>query len=148
MTPEEYERERQRLEDQLRADIELLQTAHQARLKALEVVWRSSHSTSEEAPQPHPVPEAPPAERRRERIGDWELDAAIEAALEKLPEELTSEDLRRALGFSPNRSSLHRALRRLEENGTLVLRRRGIGRRPALYTKMEASNGAPADETG
>jgi len=140
MTLEEYERERRRLEDQLRSDIELLQTAHQARLKALETVWRSSLSTTEVTPQPPPIPET---SRRRERIGDWELDAAVEAALNRLPPEFTGDDLRRELGFSPNRSSLHRALRRLEENGTLAVLRQGIGRRPALYGKTERSNGSP-----
>jgi hypothetical protein len=134
MTPEEYERERQRLEDQLRSDIELLQTAHQARLKALEAVWRSSHPPAEEAPQSH---------SRRARGGDGELDAAVEDALERLPREFTSRDLRRELGFSPNRSSLHRALRRLEENGALAVLQFGTGRRPALYRKTKRSNGSP-----
>lgn len=141
MTPEEYERERQRLEDQLRADIELLQTAHQARLRALEAVWRSSRLASAEAPQP--MPEASAAPRRREKIGDRDLESAVEAALERLPEEFTSVDLRRELGFSPSRSSLHRVLRRLEQEGALAVRRHGIGRRPALYGKTGRSNGAP-----
>lgn len=135
MTPEEYERERQRLEDQLRADIELLQTAHQARLKALEAVWRSSRPLIEEAAQSKP--------QRRERGGEGELDDNVEAALERLPREFSSRDLRRELGFSPNRSSLHRALRRLEENGALVVLQFGTGRRPALYRKTERSNGSP-----
>lgn len=135
MTPEEYERERQRLEDQLRADIELLQAAHQARLRALEAVWRSSRSPIEEAPQSNP--------RRGQRGGDWELDDAVEDALERLPREFTSNDLRRELGFSPNRSSLHRALRRMEENGALAVLQFGSGRRPALYRKTERSNGSP-----
>ena len=135
MTPEEYEQERQRLEDQLRADIELLQTAHQARLKALEAVWRSSRSPIEEASlSPSP---------RRARSGEGELDDAVEAALELLPREFTSRDLRRELGFSPNRSSLHRALRRLEENGALAVLQFGTGRRPALYRKTERFNGSP-----
>ena len=138
MTPEDYERERQRLEDQLQADVELLQTAHQARLRALEAVWQSSCRASE----PAPLPETSPSPQRRARIGDWELDAAVESALERLPEEFTSEDLRRELGFSPNRSSLHRSLRRLEGNGSLVVRRHGIGRRSALYGKTGPSNGA------
>ncbi len=134
MTPEEYERERQRLEDQLRSDIQLLQSAHQARLKALEAVWRSSHPPAEEAPRSH---------SRRARGGDGELDDALEDALERLPREFTSRDLRRELGFSPNRSSLHRALRRLEENGALAVLQFGTGRRPALYRKTERSNGSP-----
>ena len=135
MTPEEYERERQRLEDQLRADIELLQTAHQARLKALEAVWRSSRSPIEGAAQPNP--------RRRQRGGEGELDDKVEAALERLPREFTSRDLRRELGFSPNRSSLHRALRRLEEDGTLAVLQFGTGRRPAIYRKTERFKGSP-----
>lgn len=141
MTSEDYERERQRLEEQHRADVELLQAAHQARLRALEAVWRSSRPARAEAPPPKP--EARTAARRRKHIGDGELDAAVEAALERLPAEFTGQDLRRELGFSPNRSSLHRALRRLEGAGTLEVRRHGIGRRPALYAKTGASNGAP-----
>lgn len=133
MTPEDYERERQRLEEQLQADIQLLQAAHQARLKALEAVWRASHPPAEEAPR----------SPRRARGGNWELDDAVDDALERLPREFTSKDLRRELGFSPNRSSLHRALRRLEEDGALKVLQFGTGRRPALYRKTERSNGSP-----
>lgn len=141
MTLEDYERERQRLEDQLRADIELLQTAHQARLKALEAVWTSSRPASAEVPQPPPV-EAPTAPRQPEHIGDRDLDTAVEAALERLPAEFTSRELRRELGFSANRSSLHRVLRHLEQKGALAVRRHGIGRRPTLYKKTGRSHDA------
>lgn len=39
MTREQYEQRKRRLEEQLRAGIQLLESAHQAQVRALDLVW-------------------------------------------------------------------------------------------------------------
>src|SRR5215203_577393 len=39
MTRDEYERRKQRIEEQLRAGIELMESAHRAQMRALDLVW-------------------------------------------------------------------------------------------------------------
>ena len=39
MTPEQYEQRKRRLEEQLRAGIQLLESAYQVQIRALDLVW-------------------------------------------------------------------------------------------------------------
>lgn len=45
------------------------------------------------------------------------------------------EERKRALGFTPERSSLHRVLEELIQHGILRLHSRGSGRTPNVYRK-------------
>jgi len=149
MTHDEYEQKKRALEEQLRAAIEIVQRSHQVQLRALELVrWSESGEVGALRPGAAPSaasgafsappsaaaskPASPPATRR----APGELDAQVRGALEKLPEELTKHDVIRALGFSPDRGSLHRILTGLILEGVLTVRKEGSGRLPSVYRKL------------
>jgi hypothetical protein len=165
MPTDEYERLRQRLEQQLRADIDLIQEAYRAKLRAFETVARTRGELGLGEPGPAmpalelparllggpgagqpagwsasgepstggaPGPAAPPASRRS---GAFEVENAVEEALEKVGEVFDRNDLCRVLGFQPKRSTISRILRDLEIEGRIVMQKRGIGRTVNLYRK-------------
>jgi len=149
MTHKQYEQHKQRLEGQLRAGIQLLETAHQAQVRALELVWmlqaeaggglEEALAAPEPAPMPSPPKEEmpePPSPPRRRTMGDLEHD--IRAALPGLPETLTRRDVCEAIGYEPNRGSLYRILQELVQEGSLLLEFRGEGQKPAVYRKTGA----------
>src|SRR3954471_12223003 len=143
----EYVRYRQHLDAQLRTDVELIYEAYRAKLRAYETVARARGEEFEPmaaaalppglppAPAPPtPVPvqaPAPPLPRTRA----FQIEAAILAAIETLPEVFDKFDLGKALGFEPRRSTLHRSLQRLVREGVLGVERYGTARFPTLYHK-------------
>ncbi len=93
MTRDEYELRRQRLDEQLRAGIELLQTAHRQQVRALDLVWATTAEGDFEIPQfePRPAatqpissPQQAPARPSRQRAGQLYND--IQDVLPRLPE--------------------------------------------------------------
>lgn len=137
MRRDEYEQRKQRLETQLREGIALLESAHRQQLRALELVWMT---TAEEdlalgaAPAAAvPVAPAPPSRRT-----PWEIIQDLAAALPKVPEVFDRNRLHEALGYEPDRSSLHRILQQLVGNGNLKVERPGRGRVPTAYRKTGA----------
>lgn len=137
MRRDEYEQRKQRLETQLREGIALLESAHRQQLRALELVWMT---TAEEdlalgaAPAAAvPVAPAPPS-----RHTPWEIIQDLAAALPKVPEVFDRKRLHEALGYEPDRSSLHRILQQLVGNGNLKVERPGRGRVPTAYRKTGA----------
>ena len=150
MTHKQYEQHKQRLEEQLRAGIQLLESAYQAQVRALELVWMLQAEAGrglEEAlaaPEPEPAPSPkqetppPPSPPRHRTMGDLEHD--IRAALPGLPETLTRRDVCEAIGYEPNRGSLYRILQELVQEGSLRMELRGEGQKPAVYRKT----GVPA----
>src|SRR5262249_11104739 len=109
----EYERYRQQLDAQLRADVELVYEAYRAKLRAYETVARARGEDFEPLPaadlptglRPSPAPAAP-ARRTKSRAHQvWD---SVLAAIETLPEQFDKFDLVKALGFEPRRSTLHR----------------------------------------
>ena len=66
MTHNQYEQHKRRLEEQLRAGIQLLEAAYQAQIRALELVWTLQVEAGEAAPfispEPAPAPSPPKEE--------------------------------------------------------------------------------------
>ena len=82
------------------------------------------------------MPEEPTAPEPPARRRDGELLADVRAALEHLGTEFLRRDLCQALGYEPNRSSLHRALWDLQMAGAIEIQTYGEGRRPTRYRKI------------
>lgn len=148
MTQREYELRRQRLDEQLREGIELLQAAHRQQVRALELVWQMAAEELEElveAPDAEPAPAAPPAPVAPPpppRRSTWELAEDVDKALEHLPEVFDRNDVCAALGYEPDRNALYRVLQHAVEDGRLRLEERGGGQRSAKYRRLGA-HGSP-----
>jgi len=140
---------RERLEEQLRADIELLHQAHRAKLRAFETVWRVHGDLAQtpgaagasqvlpflELPAALPSPQATaPAEtgQRKDSWADW---TAIAEAIERLPEVFDKNDIVRVLGYAPKRATLYRALDELRKEGFIAKESESEGRQPRRFRK-------------
>jgi hypothetical protein len=142
MTRNEYEQRKQRLEEQRRESIELLEAFYRHQFRALEMVWMATSEeagilprplAAEPAVQAPAAPEPEPAQRRRREPG--ELQEEVEAALASLPEVFDAPQVSQALGSEPERSSLFRVLKQLVRDGVLAVESRGRGKKPAQYRK-------------
>jgi hypothetical protein len=144
MTRAEYERHKQRLDEELRAGMEMLAAAHRYQLRALEMVWAVTGeegaaitpsvlapAVPETVAAPSPAP--PPQKPRRHKSG--ELLEAVRTALTQLPETFNRNDVCAALGYDPDRGSLYRVLQELQAEGTLAMKSRGDGNVPTIYKK-------------
>lgn len=80
----------------------------------------------------------PPGKPSRHRLAPGQLKEDVEAALAQMPEVFDRNDLLRALGYEPERSSLHRVLATLVKKGALVLDSYGAGKIPAKYRKTSS----------
>jgi hypothetical protein len=154
--PSDYEIYRQRLEDQLRADVELLYEAYRAKLRAYETVLRTRAEIGAgpwpppdltlslppapglpETSPPPPVPAAAPARApKRPRSRAFSVIVAVEDALDELEDVFDRNDLLRALGFKPHRATLYRVLEELTSNGVLAIEELGSGKQPTRYRKL------------
>jgi hypothetical protein len=136
MTRNEYDRRRQRLDEELRAGIELLEMAHRAQVRALDLIWRT---WSEEPVDPVASPggQAPvPRQAAPVRRGLAGVREDLAAALERLPGVFDRRDACRVLGYEPQRGALYKALGELIEDGVLALEANGYGQIPARYRKL------------
>ena len=141
MTRDEYERRKQRIEEQLRAGIALMESAYQAQIRALDLVGmvqaeeapRSSQgSQASPAQQPLRPPDKPPRKRAPE------VDDDIRAAFARLPESFTRGDVCEILGYEPERGALYRSLQLLTRSGALRVESPGRGQRATIYRKTGA----------
>ncbi len=151
----EYERYRQRLDAQLRSDVELIYEAYRAKLRAYETVARARGEEFEPLPvaalpfalpptpepRPEPLPGAPPSassvpEARRSRA--YEVEEAFLEVYDRLPEVFDRSELVELLGFQPRRSTLHRVLRRCVLEGTLGVEDGPGGRYLKRYRKLDS----------
>lgn len=152
MTREQYEQRKRRLEEQLRAGIQLLESAYQAQVRALDLVWMlqaeegsAGLSGEEERTSPPPAPAPAPARQGRpRRRGPGELEDNLHEALPRLPETFTRADVCAALGYEPDRGSLYRALQELTQGGFARVESSGSGRLPTIYRKT-GTNDASAE---
>jgi hypothetical protein len=154
MTHDEYEKRKRRLEEELRAGVELLETAHRHQLRALQLVWAATGGEGVEIPPPVVVATslgvtapiilaaAAPQPARR---GPWALFNDVVDALAKVPEVFDRNDICRVLGYEPDRGSLYRTFQELKREGVLTQQQRGTGKWPARYRKTALSH-APAAE--
>lgn len=145
MTREQYERHKQRLDEQLRSGIELLETAHRQQVRALEMVWSMnaeealpSRVPAAEAAMPPAAPPAAPPPSQPRRRGAGELEGEVEEVLAELPEEFDRNDICRALGYEPDRGSLYRVLEELRKSGRISVQQFGSGRVPTRYRNTGA----------
>jgi len=151
MTRDEYERRKGRLAEQLRAGIELLESAYRAQVRALDLVWMvqaEEEGTAERettlfssggaaAPAPaRQAPLPPPDPPRRRRAP--EVDADVRAAFARLPETFTRRDVCEALSYEPDRGALYRTLQDLTRTGALRIESLGGGQRATAYRKTGA----------
>jgi hypothetical protein len=139
MTREDYEAQKRRLAEQHRSLMEMVDAAYQTQLRALDMVWRMF--SGEGTPEPLPPPAAPaaaaePAAPRRRRLGAGELVNDIARSWYKLPDVFIFSDVYQAIGYEPDRGSLHRTLQNLIEKGELALHARGTGTQPSRYRKL------------
>ena len=135
MRQDEYERRKARLDEQLRSGIELLESAHRAQMRALDLVWMLQ---AEEGPaEPEPEPDEPaaslPEPPRRRRAP--EVDADVRAAFPRLPETFTRREVCEAIGYEPDRAALYRTLKDLTAEGAICVENPGGGQRAATYRK-------------
>lgn len=142
MTRDDYEQQKRRLEEQLRAGVELLEAAFRHQLRALDLVWAATGGEPVTVPRIPAVPAAPippgPAPSARRRA--WQLQEEVEAALAIVPEVFNRNDICRALGYEPDRASLYRTLEILVQEGTLDVQSEGSGNQPKRYKRTDMSS--------
>ena len=146
MTREQYEQHKQRLGEQLQAGIRLLEAAHQAQVRALDLVWMlqaegaAPRSVAEAAAlsSPEPAKQEPlPAPSAPRRLGIANLEQDLLAALPRLPERFTRGDVCEALGYEPDRGTLYRLLQELAQKGAVRVESLGSGRRATVYRRTD-----------
>jgi uncharacterized membrane protein len=135
----EYQRLRRQLDEELRAGIEMLQAGHRAKAVELDRLWTSAAAPVQPAaPALAPAPSAAPGEPVQ-RLEAGELLADVELALAEVGEVFRKSDLRAALGYEPQRSTLHRVLAELQRDGVIQVDHPGSGRRATRYRKIVQS---------
>jgi hypothetical protein len=146
MRQREYELRKQKLDEQLREGIELLQAAHRHQLRALELVWQMAAEEPGEELEPEPsaaVPPAPAEPPSPPRRSTWEVAADLDEALVRVPEVFDRNDLCAVLGYEPDRNVLYRALQQALIDGRVRREEAGSGQRSTKYRRLRASGSPP-----
>ena len=89
-----------------------LHAGHEARVRALESLWRAAAAGDEKAVVP-----AAPSETARPA---WSTLDDLTEALPRLPEVFDKRDIVRVLGYKPPYTTLARALEELKEAGEIA----------------------------
>lgn len=144
MDRNEYNRRRCALEELYQADLRLLRAAHEARVRSLEALWLalegdvlpSPLAILHAAPEPDHAPALPaepdvPASLLR----NPDLRTSLEEILPSLPDLFEKKDVIQALGWTPSRSSLHRVLSDMVQDGFVAFEVLSSGRMPSRYRK-------------
>jgi hypothetical protein len=137
MTRDEYERRKERLKEQLQAGVGLLESAYQAQVRALDLVWMlQAEESAAGAPDgvPSGVPEPQPAAARRR--GAAEVDDDVREGFGRLPERFTRGDVCEVLRYEPDRGALYRSLQQLVAAGSVRVESPGAGQRATVYSKI------------
>lgn len=129
MTEEEFEDRRRELEERHRADVALMNEAHEARLRSLEELRQAGGPTDRGHAAPEPSPPAPARQPGRvlEDLGEALID---------LPEVFDKNDVARVLGYEPSRATLLRALRQLKADGEIAQESYSMGGVTTRYRKL------------
>jgi hypothetical protein len=130
MRRSEYEQRRRASEEVYQADLELIRSAHEARLRSLEALWLADPE-EDGSGDPPPAPATHPAPR----LVRPPLAQALDDALSGLPEVFDKNDVIRALGWTPDRAALFRALDDLVHQRRITVERFGAGRVTTVYRK-------------
>jgi hypothetical protein len=143
MQDSEYEERRRALEKQYAEDLELIRTAHLARLRALEALRQAPGRTQPPAAVADRMP--PTARKADPRVPRRDLRQAIQDVLPQLTEVFDRHQLEKALGFEPPRSTLVRILREMWADKELAIESYSSGRTVTKYRKLAKSQAeAPA----
>jgi hypothetical protein len=137
MTDEEFAQRRRTLDLQLEAGMALLQDSHRAQVRALELL----RSASRAAPPAPSAPAPAPVQRRKRRDAGTLYDEVV-SALGQIAGKFNKNDVSRLLASPPDRVSLFRVLRQLEQEGRIEVEEYGTGRRMTTYRKPEAGRSA------
>jgi hypothetical protein len=151
MTQAEYNLSKQRLEEQRRDGVALVERAYEAQMRALELVWMLQGGTGSAAfpagvVAAAPAPSAPPApvEQPQRRRGP-EVEDDVYEKLWELPEVFTRRDVCRVLGYEPDRAVLHRVLKKLLRDEFTAVESEGDGQRPTKYRKTGKEHSPVSD---
>jgi hypothetical protein len=136
MNDDEYERRRRALEEMYQADLLMVRAAHETRLRCLEALRQADTPGGRPESQPASPPATAPAPVRPARNANPDLREAVLAALPSLPDLFTKEDVVRAIGFTPSRSSLQRVLMDLDSQKIIRFGELSNGRHPTTYRKV------------
>jgi hypothetical protein len=139
MTDEEFTQRKHTLDLQLEANIALLRDSHHAQVRALERLWSATRDEPTGAVEtPTPKAAAPaPVKRRKHRAAGSLYDEVV-SALDQISGDFDKNDVYRLLATAPERSSLFRVLRKLEDERRIEAREFGSGRRTTTYRKTES----------
>lgn len=145
VTDEEFAQRKRTLDLQLEAGIALLHDSHRAQVRALELLRSASRAAGAEEP---PVQQAavPAPVRRKERRPYGALYDEVVSVLDRIIGVFNKNDVCRLLASPPDRVSLFRVLRRLEDEHRIVVEEYGTGRRMTTYRKAETDR--PAADRG
>lgn len=139
MTREEFERRKQKLEEQLQSGIELLHAAHRVQVRALEMVWMLAAEEAGAVTAPTPAPPDPQEPERPQQVrrmkGLPEVEEDLRAVMDRLPPVFDRSDVVQALGYQPDRRTLYKLLQEMLHAGKLVLAHRGSGRTSSRYRR-------------
>jgi len=132
MTPEEYELRMQRLEEDRRSAHEMVEAGYSQQFQALE---RLRNGDSGQAGQVSAA-WAPAKPARRRYPGELFLE--VQAALAEMPEIFDRNHVCKAIGYEPDRGTLHRTLGELVTGGFIVQHALGQSKVATKYRKKEA----------
>jgi len=152
MDSQEYQQRRQALEEQLQSDLNLIRAGHEAKVRALEMIWLTSDrqsgtpvETVEAVPDETVASETVPAEVAPETVAAKEPAVAssdqrdtlsdLLDALPALPEEFDKSDISRALGYTPSRATLYRVLTKLKKEEKIATVQASQGRKKTRYRR-------------
>jgi hypothetical protein len=148
MNREHYERAKERIENERRRAVELIEMAFDTQLRALELVWMNRGegpsilpaALAEPAEPPAAVPPPAPApDPPAPRISFEDLLLRVEERLDRLPDPFDRNDVCAVLELTPDRNALSRCLTILKQQGLIQVHQPGVGRRPILYRKRPHS---------
>lgn len=149
MTEEEYAERRRALEQELQRDLALIHAAHEARVRSLDRLRRlamegnESEAVSIPGKEEHDrtgtmgdaVPPAPAASRKPSSPPGAFLNDLCDV-LSQLPEVFDKEDVVRLVGYKPTHSTFHRALARLQDEGSVAIEDHSEGGVHTTYRKL------------
>ena len=149
MTEEEYAERRRALEQELQRDLALIHAAHAARVRSLDSLRRLALEGNEseivsapgkeeqgrtgtmgETGPPAPATARKPASPPGAFLND------LRAVFSQLPEVFDKKDVVRLVGYEPTHSTFHRALTRLQDEGSVAIEDYSEGGMHTTYRKL------------
>jgi hypothetical protein len=152
MTEEEYAERRRALEQELQRDLALIHAAHEARVRSLDRLRRLAMEGNE--PEAASIPgkeehdrtgtmgnEVPPATAasRKPASPPGAFLNDLRDVFSQLPEVFDKEDVVRLVGYKPTHSTFHRALTRLQDEGSVAIEDYSEGGVHTTYRKLTGS---------